>query len=430
MLKKIVNLIIICLIIINISCDGASSDNTDSNGDDTETTSNTDTTGTTDTADTTDTVIADLSLNDLRISNFGEKLVEIEKPTFKGGCPDGTIVKAYIGEEFDIKVDDKTVSNYLEGNIDVSTAGYVFDNLDTEKNYKIIVVASNKEKYSVRQILASIADKNDVSSDYQDIKKVDPESFLSDEDKSTSKVTQSLVLPKTGPNGSIYIWQSSNDEVIGSEGNVIRYLHNSNVKLTLRVQKGSFISEPVNFNFTVYRILFYENFDNNFSKWYKRYKFNCKYSFSISNEESISGNSAKIRLADDGYAFLYHPFSSPIRPEYIGYYIYTTGINNVFGNSLILSKVTSFSNEDLVKISFQDFTNIRYYDTIVGEYAANKWHHVELKNINWKEYNFDLYINEELIGKVDFKNKFNYLNRLELGVADYTTVYYDEILVW
>ncbi|OHD66733.1 MAG: hypothetical protein A2176_07790 [Spirochaetes bacterium RBG_13_51_14] len=94
-------------------------------------------------------------LNNLSISAFNEDSITLAHPTFStAGNPTPT-VQAYIGLNGTITVSGSTVSNSLEGPVDVSADGYEFSGLSDGISYKIIVVAQNSAGYSVMQIVQS-----------------------------------------------------------------------------------------------------------------------------------------------------------------------------------------------------------------------------------------------------------------------------------
>jgi hypothetical protein len=91
-------------------------------------------------------------LNDLRLTSTYETFITLARPTFSvAGNPLPTVY-AYIGPIGLISVSGSVVSGSTEGPVDVSAGGYTFNRLTRNTNYHIIVVASNSEGYSVRQI--------------------------------------------------------------------------------------------------------------------------------------------------------------------------------------------------------------------------------------------------------------------------------------
>jgi hypothetical protein len=96
-------------------------------------------------------------LNNLSVSVFDDDSITIAKPTFStAGNPTPT-VQAYIGLTGTIASSGSTVSNSIQGPIDVSTGGYQFSSLSGYTSYTIIVVAKNIAGYSVMQIVQSTA---------------------------------------------------------------------------------------------------------------------------------------------------------------------------------------------------------------------------------------------------------------------------------
>jgi len=96
-------------------------------------------------------------LNNLVVPNYDSSSITLQHPTFSiVGNPVPT-VKAYIGINGTIAVSGSTVSNYIQGPLDVSSGDYQFTGLNLYTNYKIIVVAQNNQGYSVKQIIQSTA---------------------------------------------------------------------------------------------------------------------------------------------------------------------------------------------------------------------------------------------------------------------------------
>jgi len=94
-------------------------------------------------------------LNNLEISDTGKDYIELRKPTFSNqGSPDPT-VQAYIGVSGTMSISGSTITGYVQGPIDVSNSSYLFSGLSTNTEYKIVVIASNSEGYSVKEITQS-----------------------------------------------------------------------------------------------------------------------------------------------------------------------------------------------------------------------------------------------------------------------------------
>ena len=96
-------------------------------------------------------------LNSLSVSGYDASSITLAKPTFStAGNPTPT-VQAYIGLNGTITVSGSTVSNSLQGPVDVSSGGYQFSGLSASTSYKVIVVAANSAGYSVQQVIQSTA---------------------------------------------------------------------------------------------------------------------------------------------------------------------------------------------------------------------------------------------------------------------------------
>jgi len=95
-------------------------------------------------------------LNPLVIQNTSSTTITIGRPSFAVAGNPLPEVKAYIGETGVIGNSGKDVSNYIEGNIDVSTGAYQFNkNLSETKNYTVFVVADNDFGYSAESITSN-----------------------------------------------------------------------------------------------------------------------------------------------------------------------------------------------------------------------------------------------------------------------------------
>src|SRR4030067_833483 len=92
-------------------------------------------------------------LNNLVISDSQADSIMLAQPTLSTAGEPTPTVQAYIGINGTISVSGSTVSNSLEGPVDVSAAGYEFSGLSDGISYKIIVVAQNSAGYSVMQIV-------------------------------------------------------------------------------------------------------------------------------------------------------------------------------------------------------------------------------------------------------------------------------------
>jgi hypothetical protein len=96
-------------------------------------------------------------LNDLSVSAYDAYSITIAKPTFSTAGTPAPTVRAYIGLNGTIAVSGSTVTNALQGPVDVSNGGYQFSGLSASTSYRVIVVAANSAGYSVQQIVQSTA---------------------------------------------------------------------------------------------------------------------------------------------------------------------------------------------------------------------------------------------------------------------------------
>ena len=96
-------------------------------------------------------------LNSLAISGYEADSITIAKPTLSTTGNPAPAVGAYIGVNGTISVSNASVSNSLQGPINVSTGGYQFSGLNPNTSYRVIVVAVNIAGYSIQQIVQSTA---------------------------------------------------------------------------------------------------------------------------------------------------------------------------------------------------------------------------------------------------------------------------------
>ena len=94
-------------------------------------------------------------LNNLVITGSGSSSITLQQPTFSTVGNPTPVVNAYIGINGTIAVSGSTVSNSIQGPIDVSSADYQFTGLDSLTDYQIVVISENNQGYSVKQIIQS-----------------------------------------------------------------------------------------------------------------------------------------------------------------------------------------------------------------------------------------------------------------------------------
>jgi hypothetical protein len=94
-------------------------------------------------------------LNSLSISGTDTSSITLAQPTFSTAGNPSPTVEAYIGFNGTVSVSGSTVSNHLQGPIDVSSGGCQFNGLSAGTDYKIIVIALSNAGYSVQQIVQS-----------------------------------------------------------------------------------------------------------------------------------------------------------------------------------------------------------------------------------------------------------------------------------
>lgn len=92
------------------------------------------------------------SLNGLSITSVGGSSITLAQPTLATAGNPSPTVRAYVGLDGTISVSGATVSNYLQGPVDVSAGGTTFSGLNGATAYRIIVVAQNSQGSSVQQI--------------------------------------------------------------------------------------------------------------------------------------------------------------------------------------------------------------------------------------------------------------------------------------
>jgi hypothetical protein len=91
-------------------------------------------------------------LASLVVSAFDESSIALAQPTFDTEGDPAPTVEAFIGLTGTISESGGVVSDYLEGEVDVSAGGYTFSGLKSLQSYTIYVVATNSEGYSVKSI--------------------------------------------------------------------------------------------------------------------------------------------------------------------------------------------------------------------------------------------------------------------------------------
>ncbi len=94
-------------------------------------------------------------LDSLIVTGTGSDFIEIQSPEFTNEGSPSPSVQAYIGLDGTITASGSTVSNYTQGPVNVSSSGCRFSGLSANTTYKIYVVASNTEGYSVKYIIQS-----------------------------------------------------------------------------------------------------------------------------------------------------------------------------------------------------------------------------------------------------------------------------------
>ena len=97
-------------------------------------------------------------LKSLSVTAFDQTSITIAQPTFSVPGSPAPMVRAYIGLNGTITVSGLTVTNYLQGPVDVSTGGCTFSALSAGTSYRIVVTAANNAGYSVQQIVQSTSD--------------------------------------------------------------------------------------------------------------------------------------------------------------------------------------------------------------------------------------------------------------------------------
>jgi len=90
------------------------------------------------------------SLANLSISSYDQASITLARPNLSISGADPKTIRAYIGLSASINANGQTVSNYLQGPIDVASAGHTFTALNSSTAYRIFVVAQNALGYSVR----------------------------------------------------------------------------------------------------------------------------------------------------------------------------------------------------------------------------------------------------------------------------------------
>ena len=372
-------------------------------------------------------------LNDISIGSYGADYVTLSKPTFLNSNNNMIYVQAYIGEDGLITISGDTVNKYLEGTIDVSSSDHTFKNLSPDKNYRIIVIAKNNIGYSTRQVVYALGNLNAIKEDVEILRNTPATDFLTNGDNNTDRVTRCLNLPTSGSNGTKISWKSSKPDVITSDGIITRYYDSMQVSLEATVTRNNIMidNNTVSFSFTVYRMLFYEDFEDNYDNW------NIESSLAspqvlITDKNFAKGHKAltiDLSNVSGGYCNLVGTLSSDIQPEYIGAYIMLTEENINSTVNIAISK----NNDSAIGIFFDGRDNTIYTfgkRNNCGRFYANRWYHIEFKNINWGSKAYDLYIDDNRIGNIGFWDYISSMNSIILEGQEYSRVYWDDIFIW
>ncbi|MBN2161153.1 MAG: hypothetical protein JW807_17330 [Spirochaetes bacterium] len=368
-------------------------------------------------------------LNTLSIEAHDAASVTLARPTFENPGDPEPSVTAYIGEAFLMNVEGDTVSNYIEGPVDVSGGNYRFAGLDPGKDYSIIVVAKNISGSSVRRYQHSLGSANAVAADAARLMNTPPESFLTGDDIDPERVTQSLSLPASGANGTAITWSSSDPEAISDYGAVTRFMTSVTVTLTATVEKEGETDDSASFTFTVYRVLFYDGFeDGDLGGWTENDPYN-KFEAGAVTTYAAGGSYSLAVTGFDGWGP--EMFFADITPEYIGYYIMVSTTNLETGSVAFFDgsdQITciSFAGDGTITVPAGGSAYNRY-----DVYSKNDWYLVELKNIDWAARTYDLYINDEMKDEnLAFRSRAEKLTRLILFNWDNSISWWDDILIY
>lgn len=96
-------------------------------------------------------------LSSLSVSATDSSSISLSQPGFSVSGNPAPTVSAYIGLNGTISASGSTVSNSLQGPFNVASGGKQFSSLAANTSYRVIVVASNADGYSVQQIVQSTA---------------------------------------------------------------------------------------------------------------------------------------------------------------------------------------------------------------------------------------------------------------------------------
>ena len=105
---------------------------------------------------------------------------------------------------------------------DVSSWYYEFGKIITAQYLRIVFKNSLEHKVNINEFKVYLV------ADEEEIAKIDAEKIALQ-----SYVNNNISLPKTGDNGTQFIWESSNESVMSSDGVVTKQSKNTEVKLTL-----------------------------------------------------------------------------------------------------------------------------------------------------------------------------------------------------
>ncbi len=179
-------------------------------------------------------------------------------------------------------------------------------------------------------------------------------------------------------------------------------------------------------------LVFYDGFEEgNYNNW--NTSFGSNYTRSVTSSTAAGGTTYSFKQTggnrnhNDG---IYKTFNN-IRPGNISFYVRSSSNSSADGFFIVRDQANRFIMYFYAHYNgyFVLYTGSNQYNYV---YQADRWYHIEFKNINWQTQRFEYYIDRNLISNnVPFRDSYYNmtLNRIDLYNWDYSTSWYDEIRI-
>ncbi|MCB9231042.1 MAG: T9SS type A sorting domain-containing protein [Bacteroidia bacterium] len=127
---------------------------------------------------------------------------------------------------------------------------------------------------------------------------------------------------------------------------------------------------------------------------------------------------------------LYFPSSTP---SDISFYVRTSNLS-AHNAYFVIGDASISSNNGTIFIYVQSGVGLRFYSSPSLDYiysiSANTWYHVELKNINFSTFTYDIWVNGSLqYTGMSFRNNTANINQVQMFNLSNATAGYDEIII-